>query len=325
MIGKDQPSTVEYLKYDRVARSTDNFQLLEVDEESQSIASQSDLVTNEEILIHLNGRNSKKQHLITSIPNNDYNTDTNMTPKIGLLSTSTDDVPNGDYIQSRFSPYVEDTIALQKQGLPPQIDPHKNNTSLSEVKNSEHPQIASTSNNDTQPIPATKREYFSDSSIAMGKCISRSFIDATPVDLRHLHAINHDNAKQTGPYSPDAEANMINQKPSSDVNSFSCVTLNEDAVTPISSNQLASDYIAHGNTTHQKDHFSDLSYLQEVSTSNTQILNSVYIDHSFAVQHASTGNIINTAKQTLLHKPYLNSAPDFQYVKETSDGGYVSE
>ena len=253
-----------------------------------------------------------------------------MIPRKGLLSTSSDDtgnVPSGGYIQSSFSPYFEDTVALQQQNLPSCIDPYKSYTSLSDMKNNKDPQIAPTSNNDDPPTQAIEREDISDS-IAMRQSTSISCIDATSVDLRSLDittAINQNNGRQTAPYSPDAEANMIMQKPLSDFNSFPYVTLNEDPVTPISSNQLASDYIARGNTIHEKDHFSDLSYLQEISTSDIQTLDGVYIDQSFAVQHASTEDIIDTAKQTLLHKPYLNSAPDCQYVKDTSDGGYVSE
>ena len=190
MIGKDEPSTVEYLKYDRVTRSDSDSQMPKFDEECSSITSQTDFITNEEMLVHVNGSDaSEKQHRKTLKLDNGYHSDTSMSPKKDLPIASTNDTdhlhssPSGDYIQSSTSPYVDETIALQQHSMSPLSDPNKSYSSLSQIRSSEHPQAASVSNSDNLPLLVDKGEYIAES-MAMEEC--NSSVDVAPEELGYI-------------------------------------------------------------------------------------------------------------------------------------------
>ena len=65
---KDEPSTVVYLKYNRVARSNcSDSQMPKIDEECTLVSSHTDFKTNEEMLIHVNGGDASKKHHVNLI------------------------------------------------------------------------------------------------------------------------------------------------------------------------------------------------------------------------------------------------------------------
>ena len=344
MIGKDDPSTVEYLKYDdRVARSNGDSQMPKIDEECSSISSQTDFITNEEMLIRVNG--SEKIRRKISNLDNGYYSDTSMSPKKGVTIASTSDTkhshsnPSGDYIQSSESPYVDDSIALQQHNMSPLSDPNESYSSLSQLQTSEDPQTTPISNNDNLG------EYVADS---MEMERYNSSVDVAPADLGyvdHNTAVNQHTTKQVVPYSPDADMDMKIDK---DSNSFPYVAVNEDPITSMPSiNKLGSSYNAHSDTK-EKDHNSDLlSYLQNVTVADSQDIDGIYVDHSFPVQQSNTAEqtintaeqTVNTAKQTintaeqaidtteqtLLHETNSASSISHEYTQENDDGGYISE
>ena len=328
MIGKDDPSTVEYLKYDdRVARSNGDSQMPKIDEECSSISSQTDFITNEEMLIRVNG-SEKIRHKISNLDNG-YYSDTSMSPKKGVTIASASDTkhshssPSGDYIQSSESPYVDDSIALQQHSMSPLSDPNESYSSLSQLQTSEDPQTTPISNN------GNLGEYVADSMV-IEHC--NSSVDVAPADLGyvdHNTAVNQHTTKQVVPYSSDADMDMKIDKSSADSNSFPYVALNEDPITSMPSiNELGSSYNAHSDTK-EKDHNSDLSsYLQNVTVAGSQDMDGVYVDHSFPIQQSNTEQTVktvNTAKQTLLHETNSDSSINDEYTQENNDGGYISE
>ena len=268
MIGKDEPSAVEYLKYDRV---TSDSQMSKIDEECSSIYSQTDFITNEEILIRVNGGDaSEKQHHKTS------KLDTSMSPKKGLpIASTTSDTedlhssPSGDHIQSSESLYFDDSIALQQHSMSPLSDPNESYSgSLPQLQSSEDPQIVSISNNDNLG------GYVADS-------MAIDQYNVAPVDLGYLDtAVNQHTTKQAVPYSSDADMDMKIHKSS---DSFPYI---EDPIAsmPCINDQLVSSCNAHGDTKEKDHNDSDLSsYLQKVTVASSQAMDGVYVDHSFPV------------------------------------------
>ena len=174
MIGKDEPSTVEYLKYDRVVRSNySDSQMPKIDEECSSISSHTDFITNEEMLIRVNGGEaSEKQQRKALKLDKGYYSDNSISPNRGLLIASTSNTeqlhtsPSGDYVQSSVMPYVDDSIALQQPSMLPLCDPNESHSSLSQSHSSEDPQITSISNSDSL---SNQGHYVADS-IAIEQC-----------------------------------------------------------------------------------------------------------------------------------------------------------
>ena len=316
MIGKDDPSTVEYLKYDRIARSKDG--MPKIDEECNSIDLMSDFVTNEEMLTCVYGSStSKKQHFKAMKLDNGYYSDTSMSPK-DLPVTLNGDTnhlhsdPSGDYVQS--SPYVEDTIALHQQNLSSFIDPPY--TSLSQMQ--DPPMVPSTSN-DNPPTLANEGEYVADG-MMIEQC--GSSIDVTSVDLGYLDynaAINQNNAKETASYSAVAGANMIFHKPSSECNSFPYVRLSEDLMSSMHSDQFGSSCIEHGET----GEMNDFPSLHTATVTDIQVAEDA---NSFITpQKSGTEQMINVTDQALSHKTTTNSSIDLECMEENNDGSYISE
>ena len=325
MIGKDEPSTVEYLKYDRVTRSNSDSQMPKIDEECSSINSQTDFITNEEMLTCVNGGDAnEKQHRKTD---NGYSSDTSMShKKLGLPIASTnnteqlDSSPSGDYIQSSISPYVDETIALQQHSMSPLSDPNKSYSSLSQLQSSEHPQPALVSNSDNL---VDNGEYVAES-MAIKRCDSS--VDVVFVDFGYLDynaAVDQNVTKQAVPYSSDADTDTKIHKPSADSDSFPYVALNDNPTgsMPCINDQLGSSCIAHDDTKGN----ADLSYLQKVGVAGSEAMDGIYFDHSSPVQQSDTEQIVNTTEQTLLHETDSTSSISFEYIQETNDGGYISE
>ena len=324
VIGKDDPSTVEYLKYDRIARSNADAQMPKIDEECNSIASLSDFLTNEEMLTRVYGNSaSRKQHFKAIKLDNGYYSDTSMSPKKDVPGTLNDDANHlhsdlsGDYVES--SPYVDDTVALHQQNPLSCIDPPY--TSLSQM---EDPLMVPSDSGDNPPTQANEGEYGADG-MMIEQCGSP--IDVISVDLGYLDynaAFNQNNAKQTVPYLPVAGASMISNKPSSDCNSFPYVKLNEDSLSSIPSDQFISRFSSktHGETREIND---SSSYLHTATVAGTQATEDANVNPSFTAQQSGTEQMINVANQTLLHKTTTNSSIEFEYMEENNDDSYISE
>lgn len=327
MIGKDEASTVEYLKYDRRNRSNGHSQM--PDEECSSITSQDDSVTNEEMLIHVYGDNtSKKQHHKLSKLDNGYYSDGSMSPKKLLPNADTKCLhsnSSGDYIQSDVTPYFEETIALQQHTLSPLSDPNKGYSSFSLSKSSQDPQKVATNNSDSLPILADDGEYFADS---MAVDHFNTSTDVTPINLGYHDyntAVNQNNIEETIPCSCDPESVMVVHDPLADTNSFPYVALNEDFM-PSINDQLGANYISHDDTKERKSISDNPPYLREVTdTSSSQELHNVYMDHGFPMQHNNTDSETATIEQTLLQKTNSETPINFGYIKECGKGVYISQ
>ena len=205
-----------------------------IDEECSSISSHTDFITNEEMLIRVNGGDTseKQQHKALKFDKG-YYSDNSMSPNRGLPIASTSNTeqlhtsPSGDYVQSSVMPYVDDSIALQQPSMLPLCDPNKSHSSLSQLQSSKDPQITSISNNDS----LSNQGHYVDHNMAIEQC--NSSVDATPVDQGYFDyntAVNQDTTKQAVPYSTDADIDMKIHKSSDDSDSFPYVALNEDPI-----------------------------------------------------------------------------------------------
>ena len=325
MIGKDEASTIEYF---RITRSISCSQIHKLDEEYSSITSCVDSMTNEEMLIHVYGENVSNKHHNPSKYDNGYYSDTSMSPKILLPSTSVSGTKrlhsnsSGDYIQTDVTPYCGESVALQQHIMSPLSDTNKGYSLLSQ--GNQDLQINSVNNSASVPVLTNQGEYF-DESMAVDD--SNTSIDRPPIkDMGYLDyntAINQSITEQTVPFSRDAGSV---HKPLPDTDSFPYVALNEDLIIPVNDQPRASD---------AKENIPDFSpYLQKVtdcsnSSSSSQELDSAYIDHyGFAMQHDSTRTSMKMtiAKHNSLHKTNSVSSINIGYIKESSDvDGYISE
>ena len=326
MIGKDEPSTIEYV---RITRSRSRSQMPKLDEECSSITSCVDSMTNEEMLIHVYGENVSNKHHNPSKYDNSYYSDSSMSPKKLLPDTSVSDTKrlhsnsSGDYIQTDATPYFEESVALQQHIMSPLSDRNIGYSLLSQ--GSQDLQINSVNNSDSVPIVTNEGEYYAES---MAVDESNTSIDTAPMkDMGYLDyntAISQSSTEQTVPFSHDPGSV---HKPLSDTDSFPYVALNEDSITPTSDQPEASD---------AKKNISDFSpYLQKVtdsdcsssSSSSSQELDSDYTDHySLAMQDDSTAVKMTIAKHIPPHKTNSSSSINFGYIKESSDvDGYISE
>lgn len=324
MISK-QASTVENLKKYKIVKSDNNSQIHGIDEECSSITSQTDFITNEEMLIHVYGdKTSKKQTYRTSKPDNGYYSDTSMSSKKTSSGASNGDTenadlsPGGDYIQSTFAPYFDDVIALQQHTAYPLNDPN-NSSSFSQLKNDK---IASSIG--VLRLPS-EGEYVADSmavewhntSADVAAPVNLGYLDynateevvpcsndtnAVPVDLGYLDyssAFNNNSTEPGAPSSHDAELNMMIPKPLVDSDSFPYVQLDEDSVASTNS-QFGVNCTVHDDTKGKKD------YLLPLHTTNNNEIG-VYIDHTCSVQQCT--NTANT-ERALLNKADLESSLD---------------
>ena len=317
MIGKDEASTVEHF---RITRSISRSQMPKLDEECSSIASCVDSMTNEEMLIHVYGENVSNKHHNPSKYDNGYYSDTSMSPKKLLPNTSVSGTKrlhsnsSGDYIQTDATPYCEESVALQQHIMSPLSDTNIGYSLFSQ--GNQDLQINSVNNSASVPVLTNQGEYFDE---CMAVNDSNTSIDRPPIKvmgyLDYNTAISQSSTEQTVPFSHDPGSV---HKPSTDTDSFPCVALNEDLITPLND---------------AKENISDFSpYLQKVtdcrnSSSSSQELDSAYIDHySLTMQHDSTATKMTIADHIPFHKTNSASSINIGYIKESSDvDGYISE
>lgn len=308
MIGKDEASTIEYIKK---ARSICHSEMPKVDEECSSVASCVNSMTNEEMLIRVYGNNVNNKPHNPSKLDNGYYSDTSVSSPKRLLPANasvnnTMRLPlysSGEYIQSEATPYFEETVAM-KQG----------NQDL---------QINSVNNSDSVPMLANEGEYSAES-IAVDE--NTTTIDALSKDMGYVDyntAISQSSTEQTVQLSHDPGSVKMIHKLLADTKSFPYVVLHEDSIAPINDQLGEND---------AEESISDYSpYLQNVNdcsraSSSSQEMDSVYTDHyNFAIQHNRADMKMTIAKQTPLHKTNSVSSIDFGYIKASSNDGYVPE
>ena len=252
-------------------------------------------MTTEEMLDHVYGDNiSKKQHQKHSKLDNGYYSDTSVSPKHCLPSPLTDTEhshsnSSDGYIQSDVTPYYEETVALQQHTTPPLSDPNEKYSSMSQLQGSQDLHIDSAYNDDSLPILSNEGEYFADS-IAIDQC-DASVNVTTPVDMEYLDyntAVSQYSIEKTVPCSHDAETVTKIHKPLVNSDSFPYAALKEDSMpsTPSMDDQLGVNYIAHNDNKGKNRIFNFSPYITaSSSSSSSQAVDGVYIDHNFPKQH----------------------------------------
>ena len=356
MIGKDEPSTVEYLKYEKIANSDSNSQMSKIDEECSSIISQTGFISiaNEEMLFQVYGGNASKDKLqMTSKLDNGYYSKTSMSPKKISLSASSSDAKHlhsslsGDVIQSSIVPYNEDAIALQEHStLSPSDENSGNSTNKNQLPETVAPlavdgvlfkskgdnlnktcvlisQLQSIedpeiTNNTGLPILTNKGKY-----IATVDQYNNS-ADTAPIDLKYIDydaVVDQEDEKQAALLSHDAESIMIH-KPLNDSLSFSYVP-NRDKITSVSpvNDQFGVNYIQHDDAKEKSPVFGFSSHLHKV-TANSDGCSFQATDLEGAyIDHSNVVQHNNITETTSMQ----SNSSTFRYMEKNDDGGYISE
>lgn len=353
MIGKDEASTVEYLKYEKMAQSNSQSEML--NEECGSINSQTDFITNEEMLTHLYG---KTQHIK---PNDGYYSDSSMILKKGLPNGHIPAQSSGEYIQSSSDPYFDDAIGTENQRMSniksqsgreyihSSNDPYFDDTIAMEQFRTSPPSIKTKATTDiddestSTTVELLTKEHFDDPNNGYSSSFQQSLQTAsitaeyipdrvvadqynnTSVDVS-LDCFNCNTAvDQNGTKEAVLLSYETKSVPLVDSVAYPYAKLNEDMTTASMPDLFAGDYIGHNDG--KVKHISE----QKTNTSS-QAVHSVYTGHNLASTHHNS--IVETAsystERTPLHKTLKSrseSVTKFGYISmnDKNDGGYISE